>query len=88
MQTNQLEPSRFRRTLNDLAMAEIFMVQATIESAIAIGDGINELGKQLSDEGNDTPLEAVSKVLQHTADQAIEPYTTRFGYLRDMFTRP
>ena len=42
--------------VNDLVMAEMFLVQATIESAAAIGDGINELGRQFSgDDRADKP---------------------------------
>ena len=48
MQTNEVQTSRVRRTVNDLVLAEMFLVQATIESATAIGDGLSELGKQIS----------------------------------------
>ena len=86
MQEQQVTPSRMRRTLNDLVMAEMFMVQATIESATAIGDGLNELGRQLSagDEAESSPWESISGVLNRTVDEALEPYTTRFRYLRDI----
>jgi hypothetical protein len=75
-----------RRTVNDLVMAEMFLVQATIESAAAIGDGLNELGRQLSagNEEESSPWDTISGVLQRTADEALEPYTTRFRYLRDI----
>ena len=88
MQEQQVKPTRMRRTVNDLVMAEMFLVQATIESATAIGDGLSELGRQLSeaDAEASSPWESISGVLQRTADGAIEPYTTRFRYLRDMFS--
>ena len=86
MQSNEPQQSRMRRTVNDLVMAEMFLVQATIESATAIGDGLNELGRQISsNEGDESsPWDTISSVLQRTADQALEPYTTRFRFLRDM----
>lgn len=86
MQAQDIQPSRVRRTVNDLVMAEMFLVQATIESVAAIGDGINELGKQIAanDEGEISPWDSISGVLQRTADEALEPYTSRFKYLREM----
>ena len=88
MQNSEVQPSRMRRTVNDLVMAEMFLVQATIGSAAAIGDGINELGKQMSQGGEDEDRswDSISDVLQRTADEALEPYTTRFKYLRDMLS--
>ena len=87
MQAKELQQSRMRRTVNDLVMAEMFMVQATIESAAAIGDGLAELGRQISrnDEAEISPWDTVSSVLQRTADEAIEPYTSRLKYLRELF---
>lgn len=86
MQAQEMQPSRVRRTVNDLVMAEMFLVQATIESVTAIGDGINELGRQIAanDEDESSPWDSISSVLQRTADEALEPYTSRFKYLRDM----
>jgi len=86
MQANEIQTSRVRRTVNDLVLAEMFLVQATIESASAIGDGLSELGKQISrgEDGQNSPWDAVSSVLQRTADQALEPYTSRFKYLRQL----
>ena len=82
MRTNQQQPGLIRRAVNDLVMAEMFLVQATIESASAIGDGLSDLGKHLSKEESDSELESIGKVLQRTADEALEPYTSRFKYLR------
>jgi hypothetical protein len=86
MQANEIQTSRVRRTVNDLVLAEMFLVQATIESASAIGDGLSELCKQISrgEDGQNSPWDAVSSVLQRTADQALEPYTSRFKYLRQL----
>jgi hypothetical protein len=86
MQANEIKQGRIRRTVNDLVMAEMFLVQATIESATAIGDGISELGKQIArgDEAQNSPWDSISTVLQRIADDALEPYTSRFKYLRKM----
>ena len=80
MQSQQMQPSRVRRTVNDLVLAEMFLVQATIESAAAITDGL----RQLTSGEEQGSRESVSEVLQRTADEAVEPYTTRFRYLRDL----
>ena len=87
MQTNQPGESRFRRTVNDMVMAEMFMIQATIESAIVIGEGLDELGRQFSDAVDEgfLPWEGVTEVMQDTAARALEPFTTRLGYLRNLF---
>ena len=90
MQANETQISRVRRTVNDLVLAEMFLVQATIESAAAIGDGISELGKQLGQprlsrtDENSSAWDSLSSLLRNTADDVVEPYTTRFKYLREM----
>lgn len=84
MQANEQQPGFIRRTMNDLVMAEMFLVQATIESASAIGDGISDLGRHLTQDEVDQELKSITAVLQRTADEAMEPYTSRFKYLRSM----
>lgn len=81
--------SRVSRAVSDLVLAEMFLVQATIESATAIGDGLSALGRQL---GNDSDAsgngeQSFSDVLSRTADEAIEPYTSRFKILRGLLER-
>lgn len=86
MQTQQTTQGLVRRTMNELVMAEMFLVQATIESATVIGEGINELGKQIAsaDDAGPAKWEAITGTLHRIADAAVEPYTSRFRYLRDM----
>jgi hypothetical protein len=86
MQAQNVPNSRVRRTVNELVMAEMFLVQATIESASVIGEGIGELGKQIADseENGQASWDSLSKVLQRIGDEALEPYTSRFKYFRDM----
>jgi hypothetical protein len=88
MQSPGAPNNRIRRTVNDLVMVEMFLVQATIESAAAIGDGINELGKQLADgdQYGHASWDSLSRVLQRIADEAVEPYTTRYQYFRSMIS--
>jgi hypothetical protein len=88
MQAQDTSNSRVRRTVNDLVMAEMFLVQATIESATVIGEGIGELGKQIADseETGQASWDSLSKVLQRIGDEAMEPYTSRFKYFRDMIS--
>ncbi len=80
----QQQPDRMRRVVNDLIMAEMFLVQATIESATAISDGISALSRQLDD---DTDADAVARLLARTADEAIEPYSSRIKVLREILER-
>jgi hypothetical protein len=86
MQANEVQPSRVRQRINDLVLAEMFLVQATIESASAIGSGISDLGRQFSasQEHDESPWDSITGVLQRTADEAIEPYTSRLKYFRDL----
>ena len=88
MKTQQAEPGRGRRLFGDIVMAEMFLVQATIESAAAIGNGLNALGKQFdSDTDASETAETYSSVIQRTAEEAIEPYTSRFKYLRELMEK-
>lgn len=86
MQTPNEATHRIRRTLNELVMAEMFLVQATLESAAVIGDGISELGRQLGDgrKANPDSWQSISSTLQRIADDAREPYTTRYRYFREI----
>ena len=85
MPSEQIPESRVRRAVNDLVLAELFLVQATIESVTAIGDGIDAIRDQMaaSDDGREE-TEDIGSVIQRTAGDAIEPYTTRFRYLREL----
>lgn len=87
MQSHSAAPSRVRRTINDLVMAEMFLVQATIESATVIGNGINELGKQITRQEG-ASARSISALLQGIADDVVEPYASRYGYFRDMINAP
>ncbi len=88
MQGDKLQNSRVRRVVNDLILAEMFLVQATIESADAVASGVTELGRQVAGTGGkaSSTLDAVARVLRRTADGAVEPYRSRFNYLRDLVT--
>ena len=83
MQANE-QPGLIRRTVNDLVMAEMFLVQATIESAAVVGESLGELGRQIvgRDDTDSSPADAISALLQRVASDAMEPYTSRFRYLR------
>lgn len=82
MREQDRQPNRVRRTMNDLVMAEMFLLQATLESAAAISDGISALGSQWN--GDEQQPGGIPGVLARTADEAVEPYTTRYRYFRDM----
>ena len=77
--------NRAQRAVSDLVMAELFFVQATIESASALGEGISGLRDHLYwDESDSEERSQLSAFLKRTSEQVVEPYSTRFKYLRDM----
>ena len=79
--------SKMRKTVNDLVMAEMFLLQATIESVNAIGDGVSELRRQMAaNDDVETESDSITGTLQRIADDAVEPYTTRFKFFRDMIS--
>jgi hypothetical protein len=83
MQSSELQQGRARRVLNDLVMAEMLLMQATVESAQAIGDGLSEMtGTLAADFPEDAHRPSFSALLQRTAEGALEPYATRLKYLR------
>jgi hypothetical protein len=84
--TNNTSQDRVRQTIDDLIIAELFLVQATIESASAIGDGLSALGRQITtaDDAGVAPADTLGNILQRLADNALEPYSSRFKYLRDL----
>jgi hypothetical protein len=64
-------------------VAEMFLIQATLESASVIGDGVSELGRHIS-QGRDKHDESVQEVLQRIKNEALEPYTSRYQYLKEL----
>jgi hypothetical protein len=86
MQTENSSPGLARKAMNDLVMAEVFLVQATIESATAIVDGFSELGRDLAkpDRPGGGSWESIAGVLHRMAEEAQEPFTSRYKYFRDM----
>ena len=85
MQENTVIQGRLRRTVDELVIAEMFLIYATIESATAIGEGLGELGRQLttSEQPGNNPADSLRHTLQRVASRVAEPYSSRFGYLRD-----
>jgi hypothetical protein len=75
--------SGMRRRMHDLVVAEMFLIQATLESASVIGDGVSELGRHIS-QGRDKHDESVQEVLQRIKNEALEPYTSRYQYLKEL----
>ncbi len=74
---------RAGRALDDIVIAELFLVQATIESASILSDGINNLREQLSKDGADK-TEDFRGFLKKTGEQLVEPYSTRFKYFKEI----
>ena len=71
-------PTRFEHALNELVVAEMLLLQATMESAGAIGGALAEL----AEEGK----RPVAELLWDTADQAYDAYASRIRLLRRMRT--
>lgn len=86
MQQIKPTPGRLRRTIDDLIIAEMFLLQATIESATAIADGLSTLGRQITsaDDQGTAPADTIGQTLQRIADDVVEPYTSRFRHLREL----
>lgn len=77
--------TRAERAFNDLVVAELFMVQATIESAILLGDGISEIRDHLTAEDASDSTEELSAVIKRNSEKVIEPYSARIKELRELF---
>ena len=86
MQSTQLEPqSKVRRAVSDIVIAEMLLVQATIESASLIGECISELGAQTDGRENGVATaEPIRSILLRTRDDVVDSYTSRFSYLRKL----
>ena len=75
-----IDQGSIHRAVEDLAMAEMFLMQATLESAGAISEGISEVAHTLYWTEDDT--RPVRDVLVRTRDEVVEAYASRFNYLR------
>ena len=85
MQAQLPRESRMRRLVNDLVVAEVLMIQATVESAEILSAGLADISDHLLVDGPsrvDPP--SLPSLIQHTAERAIEPYATRFAYFRQL----
>ena len=71
------------RRISELVLAEMFLVQATIESATALGDGLGALRRRLSD--GDSAGEELGTLLRRTGREVVEPYAERIGEFRRIF---
>ncbi|MEM0955518.1 MAG: hypothetical protein AAGI24_15365 [Pseudomonadota bacterium] len=67
--------TRATRAVNELVVAEFFLVQATIESAAALGAGLSALRRSPATLGD---------IVKITTPQVLEPYKERFQALKDV----
>ncbi len=83
-QSTQLEPqSKVRRAVSDIVIAEMMLVQATIESASLIGECISELGTHLDLRGDGVAAaKPIRNIVMRTRDDVVDSYASRFNYLR------
>ena len=86
MQSTQFEPqSKVHRAVSDIVIAEMMLVQATIESASLIGDCLSELSLQVDGRENGVATaEPIRNILLRTRDDVIDSYASRFSYLRKL----
>ncbi|MEM8560833.1 MAG: hypothetical protein AAGF57_01295 [Pseudomonadota bacterium] len=83
MSTNTQSSDRVREAVDTLILTEVFLMQAAVESVTAIGDGVSSLGrKMVTSEGAVYPEDSIKGALQHIADEALEPYRSRFQHLK------
>lgn len=88
MPRNDFHDSHTRQAVNDLVMAEVFLIQATLESAVAIGSGVSALGRHMRQSQEDeAAAESVQAVLQRLGNEVLEPYTSRYQCFREMVNR-
>ncbi len=64
--------------IDELLVAEVFLVQATIESVSALGDGLQDVRKALYGGGE------MGEVLKRTRHGVFEPYRERFQLFREL----
>lgn len=81
-----IEQEPLQRAVADLVVAEMLLLHATVESMSVIGTGVRQLGRHLlaAPSDPDQPVGSIAALLQTTAGRALEPYSTRLGYLRQM----
>ena len=84
MQKEPIANSALRRRVNDLVMAEVFLIQATLESAAVLGDGFSDLSHKLFSEDEQASDESLQDTLQRIKDEALEPYSARYRYFKKM----
>ena len=64
--------------LDELLVGQVFLVQATIESASALGDGLQAARSALNGDGD------VGEVLKRTGRGVFRPYSERFQLFRQL----
>ncbi len=81
-----IEQEPLQRAVADLVVAEMLLLHATVESMSIIGNGMRQLGRHLmaAPSDPDQPVGSIAALLQTTADRALEPYSTRLSYLRQL----
>ncbi len=85
MASSQEQSPRLRRTVNEIVVAEMFLVQATVESATAISSGMSALASANDDQHRS--WSGISSILQRTASAALEPYTSHYRYFKELRKR-
>lgn len=74
------------RRISELVLAEMFFVQATIESATALGDGFDALLRRFSANDGDSAPEDLGELLRRTGRDVVEPYAERIEDFRKLFS--
>ena len=74
---------RAERRISELVLAEMFLVQATIESATVLGDRFGDLRRRLAGEAGEK--EALGTLLRRTGRDLVEPYAERIEDFRKIF---
>lgn len=81
-----IEQAPLQRAVADLVVAEMLLLHATAESLSVIGQGMQQLSRHLTAAPSDPeqPVGSIAALLQTTANRAMEPYSTRLTYLRQI----
>ena len=83
-QSNQSNQSVGNRLLEELVLAEILMVEAALESAVALGSGVIRARDHLTGETEYDSPDSLGQIIRDTRSQAVEPFTVRLRHLGDL----
>ena len=80
-QTRESSQSRGNQILESIALGELLLIEAAIESAMSIGEGFGRVGRR-----QDTH-ETLTEILRDTSQQAADSYSSRYRHFQKLMGR-